>query len=264
VLPRLLWASAPEEELVTLGTSVASQTRLKRALAALTAGDMVRFVGPIGRFTVEGAAPSVVMLGQGLGVTPFRAMLWHLALTGQDTATTLVHVGATHPFRADTESIATRAVYPRDAFARVDDHDYAALAGHFAPDLHHRFAGRHALGGERHDAATVLAWLERVGRVLPELTFAITDVTRRRLAAQHHRRCPLERSCHPRRQRRALRNRGVHVVRMRWFTIVDMDVHLDSEVLRSALDRQAAAGIDEATQHRSSADARPTAMLKPG
>jgi hypothetical protein len=35
-------ASAPEEELVTLGTSVASQTRLKRALAALTAGDMGR------------------------------------------------------------------------------------------------------------------------------------------------------------------------------------------------------------------------------
>jgi glycine betaine catabolism B len=113
-------ASAPEEELVTLGTSVTSQTRLKRALAALTAGDMVRFVGPIGRFTVEGAARSVVMLGQGLGVTPFRAMLRHLALAGQDTATTLVHVGATHPFRADTESIATRAVYPssRDAFAR--------------------------------------------------------------------------------------------------------------------------------------------------
>jgi ketosteroid isomerase-like protein len=214
------------------------------------------------------------MLGQGLGVTPFWAMLRHLALTRQDTATTLVHVGATHPFRADTESIATRAVYPssRDAFAReltrvaadqpdatflvsgiarirvrnrhisagspgrpradqarhllglpdrpsrqrsvrrplvltpppseaslppmpsiptyhsivkknivtgrgVDDHDYAALADHFAPDLHHRFAGRHALGGERHDAATVLAWLERVGRVLPDLTFAITDVT---------------------------------------------------------------------------------------
>jgi ferredoxin-NADP reductase len=113
-------ASAPGEELVTLGTSVASQTRLKRVLAALTAGDVVRFVGPIGRFTLEGAAPSVVMLGQGLGVTPFRAMLRHLALTGQDTATTLVHVGGTHPFRTDTESIATRAAYPssRDAFAR--------------------------------------------------------------------------------------------------------------------------------------------------
>jgi hypothetical protein len=43
------------------------------------------------------------------------------------------------------------------------------------------------------------------------------------------------------------RNRGVHIVRLRWFKIVDMDVYQDTQILRAALDRQAAAGIDEAT-----------------
>lgn len=42
------------------------------------------------------------------------------------------------------------------------------------------------------------------------------------------------------------RNRGVHVVRLRWLKIVDMDVYQDTQILRDALDRQARAGIDEA------------------
>jgi ketosteroid isomerase-like protein len=132
-------------------------------------------------------------------------------------------------------------------FRGVDDHDYAALADHFAPDLRHRFAGQHALGGQRHDAVAVLAWLERVGRVLPDLTFAITDVTvagwphDTTVVARWNAHATLADGGEP------YRNRGVHVVRLRWFAIVDMDVHLDTDVLRSALERQAAAGIDEAT-----------------
>lgn len=113
-------ASAPEEELVTLGTGLASRSRLKRALAALSPVDTVRMIGPLGHFTLDGTASPVVMLAQGMGVTPFRAMLRHLALTGQDRPTSLVHVGATHPFRADTETVAAQASYPtsRGAFAR--------------------------------------------------------------------------------------------------------------------------------------------------
>ena len=113
-------ASAPEEELVTLGTSVASQSRFKRALAALGGHDTVRMIGPLGKFTLDGTASPVVMLAQGMGVTPFRAMLRHLALTGQDRPTSLVHVGVVHPFRADTEAVASRAFYPtsRDSFTR--------------------------------------------------------------------------------------------------------------------------------------------------
>lgn len=113
-------ASAPEEELVTLGTDLASGTCLKRALGSLALGDPVRLVGPLSSFTLEATASAVVMLAQGVGVTPFRSMLRHLAMTGDRKATTLVQVGARHPFRADTERVVGHGSHPqsRGAFAR--------------------------------------------------------------------------------------------------------------------------------------------------
>jgi ketosteroid isomerase-like protein len=133
-----------------------------------------------------------------------------------------------------------------NGFRGVDNHDYATLADHFAPGVHHRFAGDHSLGGERHDAATTVIWLERVGRVLPDLTFDLTaiavagwpnDTT---VAARWNAHANLADGGEP------YRNRGVHIVRLRWFKIVEMDVYQDTQLLRAALDRQAASGIDEA------------------
>ena len=105
-------ASAPEEELITLGTSLGSQSRFKRALAKLTPGDKVRLIGPVGDFTLDRTAPAVVMLAQGVGVTPFRSILRHAAMSGSDKRTTLIHVGNQHAFRRDTEAAATEAHYP--------------------------------------------------------------------------------------------------------------------------------------------------------
>lgn len=132
-------------------------------------------------------------------------------------------------------------------FRGVDAHDYNALADHFAGDIHHRFAGDHALGGERHDAQTVVAWLQRVGRVLPDLAFEITDVAvsgwpnDTTATARWRAHATLADGGEP------YRNLGVHVVRLRWLKIVDMDVYQDTQILRDALDRQARAGMQEAT-----------------
>lgn len=113
-------ASAPEEEFVTLGTSLNSQSRFKRALAALSVGMTVRLIGPVANFSLDRTAPTVVMLAQGMGVTPFRSMLRHQALSDVDKRTTLIHVGTQHPFRHDTEADATEAYYPtsREAFSQ--------------------------------------------------------------------------------------------------------------------------------------------------
>ncbi len=46
------------------------------------------------------------------------------------------------------------------------------LAG-LAPDVHHRFAGDHALGGERHDRDQVVAWFARLYRLYPAMTFIV-------------------------------------------------------------------------------------------
>jgi glycine betaine catabolism B len=133
-------ASAPQEGSVIVGTSLRSQSSFKRKLAALTPGDRVAVHGPLMNFTLDGAGADVVMLAQGLGITPFRAMLRHLALGGAQTTTaTLIHVATGHTYRCDTEADATRAYFPHhaDEFTAnlaevIDSHPAATyfIAGH--------------------------------------------------------------------------------------------------------------------------------------
>jgi ferredoxin-NADP reductase len=108
-------ASAPEEDGILIGTSLRSNSAYKQKLAALNEGDRVVFHGPLARFTLDGAGADVVMLAQGIGVTPFRSMLRHLALSGDPVSATLIHVAAGHAYRHDTEADATRAFYPDHA-----------------------------------------------------------------------------------------------------------------------------------------------------
>lgn len=111
-------ASAPADELVVLGTDLSSGSRFKRALGSLVSGAPARVLGPLGGFTADPADRHIVMLAQGLGVTPFRAILRQAVLDGSAADTTLVHVGVRHPFRTDTETAATHAHYPtsRESF----------------------------------------------------------------------------------------------------------------------------------------------------
>ena len=54
-------------------------------------------------------------------------------------------------------------------FERVNEHDYGAILKDCAADIHHRFGGHHALGGERHDRDALGRWFERLGRLGPTL-----------------------------------------------------------------------------------------------
>lgn len=55
-------------------------TGFKRAIHALPIGSAVLFQGPFGNFTLHSdtARPAVLLAG-GIGITPFRSMLWHAA-----------------------------------------------------------------------------------------------------------------------------------------------------------------------------------------
>ncbi len=46
----------------------------------------------------------------------------------------------------------------RKNFLRVNQKDYDALLKDCAPNIHHRFGGKHALGGERHDREALGRW----------------------------------------------------------------------------------------------------------
>ena len=61
-------------------------------------------------------------------------------------------------------------------FERVNDNDYDALLKDCAPNIHHRFGGHHALGGERHDRETLRRWFQRLGRLCPTLKLTVHDV----------------------------------------------------------------------------------------
>lgn len=109
-------ASAPEEDTVLIGTSLLSGSSFKRRLAALQPGDGVRLYGPTNEFTLDGAGGEVVMLAQGVGITPLRSMLAHIAVGNLTVDASLIHVAQDgHAYRDDTERWATSAVYPRHA-----------------------------------------------------------------------------------------------------------------------------------------------------
>lgn len=105
-------ASAPEEDAVLIGTSVASNSTFKQKLVALSPGDAVHLRGPVNKFTLDDDIERAVLLGQGVGVTPLRAILAHAALTHRTLHSTLVHVGHDgHAYRDDTEGWASDSRY---------------------------------------------------------------------------------------------------------------------------------------------------------
>lgn len=107
-------ASAPEEERVLIGTSLASGSAFKKRLAALQPGDAVTLHGPVNNFTLDDVSGQTVMLAQGVGITPLRSMLAHITLENLAVESSLIHVANTgHAYRQDTERWATRAAYPQ-------------------------------------------------------------------------------------------------------------------------------------------------------
>lgn len=111
-------ASAPEDDEVVIGTRVQSGSAFKRRLMSLEPGENASLRGPLMNFTLTKAPTNVVLLTQGVGVTPFRSMLRHVNAASLGHRTTLIHVGNGHAYRAETEELATTAYFPehRDGF----------------------------------------------------------------------------------------------------------------------------------------------------
>jgi len=103
-------ASAPEDEFVQLATRLHSESRIKRMLTALTAGDRIRFLGPIGKLAPPEDGRPIVFLAQGIGITPARSLLHQ---NGAARRRLLIHVGSPH-FRDELQPLADQASYPVD------------------------------------------------------------------------------------------------------------------------------------------------------
>lgn len=133
----------------------------------------------------------------------------------------------------------------RRNFLRVNNKDFGAVLGDCAPDIYHRFGGTHALGGERHDKTALTRWFDRLGRLGRHLTLIVEDVWVKGL--------PNDTTIIIRWSATdelpdgsPYRNRGVHIVRMRWGKVIDIDAHEDSQAVAGNLARQATLGVAEA------------------
>lgn len=103
-------ASSPDEEFVKIGTHTASGSRFKKQLMKLVPGDTIQMFGPYLNFIPPNDSLPIIMLAQGIGITPFRSLLLWLAAHEPNRATHLIHVeSANHTYRAETEKAATSA-----------------------------------------------------------------------------------------------------------------------------------------------------------
>ncbi len=133
----------------------------------------------------------------------------------------------------------------RENFLRVNQKDYASILKECSPDIHHRFSGDHALGGERHDRETLGRWFERLGRLAPTLHLTVHDIwvkgapwdTTAIIRWSGTQDLP---------DRSPYNNHGVHIVRMRWGKVFDIDANEDSQLVAAGLRVWAAHGMTEA------------------
>jgi len=134
----------------------------------------------------------------------------------------------------------------RTNFERVNQKDFEALLKDCVPNIHHRFGGSHALGGERHDIHALRTWFGRLGRLGPQLHLKVNDVW---VKGWPHNTTIIIRwdATDKRADGSPYKNHGVQIVNMRWGKIVAIDANEDSQAVAENLAMHAAYGVEEAS-----------------
>jgi ketosteroid isomerase-like protein len=132
----------------------------------------------------------------------------------------------------------------RTAWRHLGDGDYDYVLGQLAPGFSHSFAGDHALGGTRRSPASQRAWFERIGRLIPGVEFTVEDVLvagapwRTRVAAMLTVRATIAGEDYE--------NELAQTLELQWGRITRIHTLEDTQKLAGALERLAAAGVEEA------------------
>jgi ketosteroid isomerase-like protein len=133
----------------------------------------------------------------------------------------------------------------RAGFDALSRGDYTVALDALADDVHHVFAGDHALGGKRHSRDAVRRWFERLFR-LYELRFDVErvivsgppwDLTVAVEWLGH----ATPKAGEP------YVSEGAHIIRIRRGRVVYLHAYEDSQKVAEACRRMADAGIQEAT-----------------
>jgi ketosteroid isomerase-like protein len=133
----------------------------------------------------------------------------------------------------------------KGVFASVSHADFQSVARQVSDDVHHVFAGDHALSGERHSREALERWFARLHRLFPDLRLEVGEVVAKgwpwrtvvALEWVAHGTLPTG---------KPYRNTGAHVVRLRWGRAVYIHAYEDSQTVADACRQIAASGIAEA------------------
>ncbi|KAK9895762.1 hypothetical protein P389DRAFT_170489 [Cystobasidium minutum MCA 4210] len=130
-------------------------------------------------------------------------------------------------------------------FERVNVKDHEAILKGCTDNIKHRFGGDHALGGERNDKEHLRQWFQRLAICAPGLKLTVrntwvkggpwdTTIIIRWTATDTF----------P--NGKPYNNHGVHIIKMAWFKVYDIDANEDSQVVDRMMKAQAEAGVKEA------------------
>ena len=122
----------------------------------------------------------------------------------------------------------------RKNFERINRKDYQGLLGACVDNVRHRFGGDHALGGRRQSRAALARWLQRLGRLSPTLQLRVLDVWS---TGWPHDTTIIVRweATQEMPDQSDYLNHGVHVIKMRWGKIVEIDANEDSQLVAESL-----------------------------
>jgi ketosteroid isomerase-like protein len=134
----------------------------------------------------------------------------------------------------------------RRNFERLNHGDYEAVLSGIGVGITHTFSGMHPLGGTRHSVAAMRRWFQRMFILTPRLHFTLHEVIsagppwNTRIAIEWtDRATPADGSEYV--------NHGVHIIRMRWGTVISIHAYLDTQLTADLCDRLAASGVSEAS-----------------
>jgi ketosteroid isomerase-like protein len=133
----------------------------------------------------------------------------------------------------------------RNVFAEINAGNWEAMISGMADRFTYRFYGHSPLSGERHTAAALRMWWQRMDILLPNPTFTVEEVIvagppwSTRIATRVTVRATLPDGS-------PYENLFMQQISMRWGRITQVHTLEDTATLQHALDALAAAGIKEA------------------
>ena len=133
-----------------------------------------------------------------------------------------------------------------NSFAALNRGDYQVITRQFSPDALHWFSGSgHPLAGTRRTLKGIFAWYDRLARLMPDLHFkiehaAVSGWPWDTVAMLSWSDTLTDREGKP------YTNRGVHLIRIRFGKVVELQVYCDTEYLKGCFAALQAQGVAEA------------------